>query len=644
MSKRPSVFMGGSNAKTEAQARINFGLGPANNIVHNQVIANTVGISVSGVLVGDGRYANINFTGSGVSAVLDNNFGNVNVVISGGGAGSIDDGTAADPGFIYTTEADMGFFKPSSNTMGFATAGGLRWRINASALFPGSNIVYDIGTSTSGFVRTVYTENLVANSGVVTRPAITFKDDETTGIFGGGLGVGSISFTTGGTARFHMTSTAILPDTFDVFDLGSGSRFFKTTHTRNVWGNSGSVLNPTYTFANDRDTGIFHPALNHFGITIGGVGAWKFTTDNLAPMANTVMNIGAHPSNYVKTIFTDNLLSNIGTATEPTYSFAGDPDTGMFHPGVDNQINFAAGGTARWGYHASAMYPISNSTINFGSISNMWNTGYIGTLYTEDGSAGSPSITFAGDQDTGFYSSGLGNISISLDGIQTGIWRQGNLVANTVGAGVFDTTLSGRFSNIVFTNAHSVTSTNFGNVTVDVGTVQGKQTIWVPSGAMTPTITDGCAPLVSIETTALRPDMQVLDFDGTSDEHAQFSIAFPKSWNLGTVSFQVFWFAGGAVTTGVAVGLSALAVGDNESVDAAMSTPIVVTDDAQGAVEEMLVSSESAALTITGTPANDDLVFFDVVRDISDGNDDMTQDMRLAGIKIFFTTDSDRDN
>ena len=71
--------------------------------------------------------------------------------------------------------------------------------------------------------------------------------------------------------------------------------------------------------------------------------------------------------------------------------------------------------------------------------------------------------------------------------------------------------------------------------------IVGKQTIWVPAAAITPTKSNGCAARTQVETTAGRPDMDVLDFDNSSDEHAQFSVAFPKSWNLGTVTFQAFW-------------------------------------------------------------------------------------------------------
>ena len=66
-------------------------------------------------------------------------------------------------------------------------------------------------------------------------------------------------------------------------------------------------------------------------------------------------------------------------------------------------------------------------------------------------------------------------------------------------------------------------------------------------------------------------------------------------------------------------------------------TKIVVTDDAQGAVEELLGTDESSALTPAGSPAEGDTTFFDIFRDVSDANDDMVGDARLIGVSVFYT-------
>ena len=200
----------------------------------------------------------------------------------------------------------------------------------------------------------------------------------------------------------------------------------------------------------------------------------------------------------------------------------------------------------------------------------------------------------------------------------------------------------------VFGVADTVSASNGGNFVNDITSgglpvkVAGKESMWIPSLAMKPTVSNGCAAHVSVETTSGRPDMIVLDFDKDSDEFAQFAIAFPKSWNAGTVTFQFYW-SGIAATTGVAMSLQGVAFADNGSIDAVYGTAIVVQDDAQGAVEELLVSAESAAITIAGSPGDNELTYFRIGRDVSDGNDDMAGDCRLHGIKLFFNTDTKND-
>ena len=170
--------------------------------------------------------------------------------------------------------------------------------------------------------------------------------------------------------------------------------------------------------------------------------------------------------------------------------------------------------------------------------------------------------------------------------------------------------------------------------------IAGKQTMWIPSNAITPTESNGCAAITVVETTAGRPDMYVLDFDDGADEHAQFTVAFPKQWNLGTVTFQVFWCSTATDTDGVSWGLQGVAMNDNETMDVAYGTAIVVDDANQGAAEELLVTAESTAVTIAGTPADNDLTYFRVFRDVSDANDTAAEDARLIGLKLFYTTDA----
>lgn len=93
----------------------------------------------------------------------------------------------------------------------------------------------------------------------------------------------------------------------------------------------------------------------------------------------------------------------------------------------------------------------------------------------------------------------------------------------------------------------------------------------------------------------------------------------------------------------MAWGLQAVALSDGDAIDASYGTAVVVTDDAQGTAGDLYVTSESSAVTIGGTPADDDLVMFRLFRDVSDANDDMTEDALLIGIKVFITIDAATD-
>ena len=195
--------------------------------------------------------------------------------------------------------------------------------------------------------------------------------------------------------------------------------------------------------------------------------------------------------------------------------------------------------------------------------------------------------------------------------------------------------------------ADSVSAKDGGNFAGDISSgglpvkVAGKESMWIPSLAMKPTVTNGCSLHASVETTSGRPDMIVLDFDKDADEFAQFQIAFPKSWDEGTVTFQVYW-AGLAATTNCVWTLQGVAISDNETIDVVYGTAVAVDDAAQGAVEELLVSAESGAVTIAGTPAVGDICYFRIGRDIS--ADNMAGDSRLLGIKLFFNTDAKNDS
>ena len=255
-----------------------------------------------------------------------------------------------------------------------------------------------------------------------------------------------------------------------------------------------------------------------------------------------------------------------------------------------------------------------------------------------------PTISATGSSDSNV------NINIAPKG-------SGEIVVGT-GSGDATITSSGAHNLILDTNS----GTNSGTITITDGAdgninlapngngvvqaggsavkVAGKETIWIPAVAMYPNTTNG-AEAAQVEL-GNGPELKVLDFDKSSDESAQFAVAFPKSWNEGTVTFQAFFTATSTDTGTVSWDLAGVALADSGDLNTAFGTAVAPTAKAHsGTSNDLDITAESGAVTIAGSPSTDEYVFFQITRDVSD--DSLDADARLLGIKLFFTTDAAND-
>tara|TARA_R100000353_G_scaffold91575_2_gene67486 strand:+ start:2091 stop:3308 length:1218 start_codon:yes stop_codon:yes gene_type:complete len=174
--------------------------------------------------------------------------------------------------------------------------------------------------------------------------------------------------------------------------------------------------------------------------------------------------------------------------------------------------------------------------------------------------------------------------------------------------------------------------------------VTGKQTIWVPATAMYATTTNGCADIDQTELTAGQPELKTLDFDPSTDENAQFTIAFPKAWDPSQlIMYQVFWTANSTNTGNCIWNLKGVAIANDDAIDTAFGTAVAITDAHSGTANDLNVTAQSGSVTIAGSPAADEDVFFNISRDANDGSDTFTGDAKLLGIKIFFATNLPND-
>lgn len=169
----------------------------------------------------------------------------------------------------------------------------------------------------------------------------------------------------------------------------------------------------------------------------------------------------------------------------------------------------------------------------------------------------------------------------------------------------------------------------------------GKQTVFIPSGAMKARSTNG-AGVTTVESATNKIMSSFLAFDTSTQEYAQFSIQMPKSWNAGVVTVQFAWTANSTSTNSVVWSVRAVSLANDETIDTTWGTAVKVTDANTATVYQLHLSSVSAAVTVAGA-AESELVIFEISRDVADGSDTLAFDALLSGVSVFYTTDSVND-
>ena len=268
---------------------------------------------------------------------------------------------------------------------------------------------------------------------------------------------------------------------------------------------------------------------------------------------------------------------------------------------------------------------------------------------------------------TDIINTGLGTGDVTLTGTQT--LTNKTLTSPKIGTNILDTngneliniTATGSAVNeLTIANAATgvagpiISATGETNVGINInpaGTgvlksgsnaikIAGKETMWVPAPAMYASTTNG-AEAAQAELTAGNPELKTFDFDASTAESVQFNVCFPKSWNESTVTFQTFWSASSTDTGTGGFTLAGCSVANNIDYDLAFGTPVANTAlAASGTQDDLMVNVESGAVTIASAAADTNTIFR-LVRDT--GTDTNTGDLRLVGVKIFFTTDAAND-
>lgn len=246
---------------------------------------------------------------------------------------------------------------------------------------------------------------------------------------------------------------------------------------------------------------------------------------------------------------------------------------------------------------------------------------------------------------------GSGNVNASASFGTTGLFIVSGdtttyvLATTTVQVGTINAATAGTLSAGTTTISVARVDTLYGTTTITFAgsglITQGKHTINMPAGSMTARTTNG-ATASTYESPTNKNMIRTMDFGTTTTTYVQFSVQMPKSWNQSsTLTAQFVWSPVGSTTTnnGVIWFIQSFARGDGDSWDGAFGTA-VATADASGTSTISYITSESANITPSGSPAQSDVLNFQIFRTYGTASggstDTLTSVARLHNVRILY--------
>lgn len=168
---------------------------------------------------------------------------------------------------------------------------------------------------------------------------------------------------------------------------------------------------------------------------------------------------------------------------------------------------------------------------------------------------------------------------------------------------------------------------------------EGVRQMPIKASALVARTTNGAAYDLS-ETTTNKVMLEGYLFDSATEEFCQFQMRMPKSWNEGTITARFVFLSPGGLNGTAVWKISGGSISSGDAADAAFGTAqgITGTLSVTGSIVE---TAETPAVTINGSPAENDLVTIQVSRAASQGT--LSGDAKLIHVLLTLTFSAPND-
>lgn len=159
----------------------------------------------------------------------------------------------------------------------------------------------------------------------------------------------------------------------------------------------------------------------------------------------------------------------------------------------------------------------------------------------------------------------------------------------------------------------------------------GVQDKWVGAKDMIPSATAGCSALTPVEIATSLLNIQVLDFDQTTEESAHFNFPLPRKFSF-TFTYKVYWTAAaGSAAQTVQWAINTMSYSNDDPLTGTFGSSEAVSD-ALIATGDLHITDVSNPISVSGTPGQEDFIAFRIRR--MTGSDNLAGDARLLGVML----------